>query len=110
MRLKICAQEKTEPWSMKDVEIALKGLKNGTSRDPHGYANELFKPNVAGHDLKLAIVKIVNNIKDQQKIPKSMQLCNTTTIYKNKGPRNKYNSYRGIFRVTVLRNILDRLI
>ena len=25
MRLKICAQEKTEPWSMEDVEIALKG-------------------------------------------------------------------------------------
>ena len=27
MRLQICAQEKTEPWSMEDVEIALKGFK-----------------------------------------------------------------------------------
>ena len=95
---------------MEDVEIVLKGLKNGTSRDPYSYANELFKPEVAGHDMKLAIVKLVNKIKEQQVIPKSMQLCNISTIYKNKGPRNKYGSYRGIFRITVLRNILDRLI
>ena len=110
MRLKLCAQEKTDPWTLEDLEIVLKGLKNGTSRDPFGNANELFQPKVAGHDMKLAIVKIVNKIKEQQKIPKCMQLCNITSIYKNKGPRKKYGSYRGIFRVTVLRNILDRLI
>ena len=110
IRLKMCAQVKTDPWTLGDVEIVLKGLKNGTSRDPYGYANELFKPNVAGQDMKLAIVKLVNKIKEQQRIPKSMQLCNITSIYKNKGQRKKYGSYRGIFRVTVLRNILDRLI
>ena len=31
-------------------------------------------------------------------------------IYKKKGKRNNFNSYRGIFRITVLRSILDRLI
>ena len=30
-------------------------LKRNKSRDPHGYANELFKPEVAGRDLKEAI-------------------------------------------------------
>ena len=49
-------------------------------------------------------------VKTQQKIPKSMQLCNISSLYKNKGPRRKFSSYRGIFRVTVLRSILDRLI
>ena len=52
----------------------------------------------------------MNKIKQQQKIPKIMQSCNITSLYKNKGPRNKFSSYRGIFGVTVLRNILDRLI
>ena len=59
-RLKICAKTKTDPWTIEDLEIALKDLKNGTSRDPYGYANELFKTEVAGHDLKLSIVKLVN--------------------------------------------------
>ena len=76
----------------------------------NGYANELFKSEVTGKDIKIAILKLMNKIKDQQVIPKSMQICNIPSIYKNKGPQKKLNSYKGIFRVTVLRNILDRLI
>ena len=110
MRLALCTGEKTEPWTMDNLNIALKNQKNGTSRDPHDYTNELFKNDVAGADLKLATLKLMNKIKDQQKIPKCMQLCNISRIYKNKGPRNNFNSYRGIFRVTVLRSVLDRLI
>ena len=110
MRLKICSETKTDPWTNEDIEYVLKQLKNDKSRDPLGYANELFKGGVAGKDLKLAILKIMNRIKCEQKIPKVMQLCNITSLYKHKGPRNQFNSYRGIFRVTVLRNILDRLL
>ena len=39
-----------------------------------------------------------------------MELCNVTTIYKNKGDKSSFDSYRGVFRTTSLRNILDRLI
>jgi hypothetical protein len=39
-----------------------------------------------------------------------MELCNITSIYKNKGSHKDFDSYRGIFRVTVLRSILDRMI
>jgi hypothetical protein len=52
----------------------------------------------------------MNKIKEEQEIPKTLQLCNITPIYKKKGKRNNFNSYRGIFRITVLRSILDRLI
>ena len=38
-----------------------------------------------------------------------MELCNVTNLYKNKGEHFLYNSYRGIFRTPVLRNILDKL-
>ena len=38
-----------------------------------------------------------------------MELCNITSIYKHKGSQKDFNNYRGIFRVTTLRSILDRL-
>ena len=44
------------------------------------------------------------------KINKYFQKCNVTSLYKNKGSRKDFNFYRGIFRATVLRSILDKLI
>ena len=38
-----CAENKTAPWNMEDLETVLSDLKKETSRDPYGYANELFK-------------------------------------------------------------------
>ena len=36
------AQKNVTPeWTMEDLELVLKQLKNGKSRDPLGYANEL---------------------------------------------------------------------
>ena len=110
LRKEKCERNKTEPWKMENLNKVLKNLKNNKSRDPNEYANEIFKENVAGEDLKQAILKLMNRIKEEQKIPKLMQLCNITTLYKNKGPRDSFNSYRGIFRVTVMRNILERLV
>jgi hypothetical protein len=37
-------------------------------------------------------------------------LCNISSFWKSKGPRNQFSSYREIFRVSVFRAILDRLI
>ena len=48
-------------------------------------------------------------IKTRLQFPECLEQCNITTIYKNKGSRKEFNSYRGVFRVTVLRSILDRL-
>ena len=42
---------------MKDLDRVLKGLKKQKSRDPYGLANDLFRPGVAGDDLKLAVLK-----------------------------------------------------
>ena len=52
----------------------------------------------------------MNKIKDKQIFPQCLQKYNITSLYKNKGSRKDLNSYRGIFRATVLRSILDRLI
>ena len=88
----------------------LKFLKNNKYRDPFGLCNELFKENVAGDDLKIAILKLFNRIKSEQIFPEILQICDITPIYKLKGNKNDFDSYRGIFRVPIIRTILDRLI
>ena len=91
---------------MDDLTIVLKQLKNNKSRDPLGLANELFTPNHAGEDLKLAVLKLMNQMKTQQVFPEPLKLSNISSIYKNRGSKKDFDNYRGIFRVT---SILDRL-
>ena len=90
--------------------MALKQLKNNKSRDPSGIANEILKPNVIGSDLKLAILKLMNIIKKRSEFPECLQECNITTIRKGNKNRTLFDSYWGIFRVSIFREILDRLI
>ena len=91
------------------MEIVLKYLKANKSRDPLGNANEIFKANVEGEDLKEAILLLMNRIKDKDEFPEALRICNITSIYK-KGKRNNLNNYRGVFRVIIFRSILDRLV
>ena len=110
-RLKAAAHNKTAPWTDDDVKIAIKHLNSGISKDPHGQPNELFKPGIAGEGLIKALTRLMNKIKENpQHYPPAMDLCNVTMIYKNKGDISSFDSHRGVFRTTVLRNILDRLI
>ena len=95
---------------MKNLEKVLNNLKPNKSRDAMDFANEIFKNNVAGDDLKNAILCLKNRIKTEQIYPEAFEPCNITSIYKLKGSRNDFNSYRGIFRVPILRTILDKFI
>ena len=72
--------------------------------------NELFKPGVIGCDLKEAVLQLMNGIKREMVVPSMMQLSNITTLYKNKGSRFDIENERGIFILTVLRKIFDKLI
>ena len=109
-RLEAAKLKKSPAWNMDKLDTVLKHLKKNKSRDPLGLANEIFMPGVAGYDLKLAILKLMNKIKEEQVYPEALEQYNISSIYKNKGKRNDFNSYRGIFRVPILRSILDRLI
>ena len=57
-------QNKTPPWNIQDLQIVLYKLKNNKSRDPNGLVNELFKEEAAGEDLKVAILNLMNRIKN----------------------------------------------
>ena len=108
-RLRMCKLKRVNPWTMDDLDLAIKDLDKGKSRDALGYANELLKEDVAGTDLKLATLRFMNHIRKEQKFPHILEACNITSLYKNKGSRKDFMNYRGVFRVTVFRSILDRL-
>ena len=108
-RLIKSSQNKTAQWTVEDVTNVLKSLKTGKSKDPYELPNKLFRPNTAGDDLILAVTKLMNRIKDELVFPDPMTMCNMTNLYKNKGSKQSFDSYRGIFRTPVLRNILDKL-
>ena len=79
--LKLASNNKTPPWEMKHLENVLKKMKKGKSRDPDGLANEIVLLENAGEDLKLAILKLVNRIKDEQIYPDCMRSCNISSIW-----------------------------
>ena len=73
LRLEISKKNATDPWTMEDLKLALKQLHKDRSADPDGFINELFKEAVAGDDLLLAILKLMNKIKTTQKYPKNFE-------------------------------------
>ena len=102
--------KKSSPWSSDDLDKVLKSLKNNKTRDPVGMINEIFKPGCAGKDLKLALLHLFNGIKANQFIPEYMNLSNITTIFKNSKSKLNMDSERGIFILTSLKRILDKLL
>ena len=100
---------KTEPWNLDDLDEVLKSLKNNKSMDPKGMVSEIFKDGYIGNDLKEALLHLFNGIKSNLFIPSFMTLANITTIFK-KGSRMDMNSERGIFILTVLKKMLDKLV
>ena len=94
---------------MAQLERALSSLKNNKSRDYQGFINEIFKIGVIGDNLKRSLLIMFNKLKRQKLIPKLMNFANVTTVPK-KGSRIELKNERRIFRVSVVRSILMRLI
>ena len=91
LKLKVAKNNKTEPWTMHDLDVALKSLKWNKSRDPFGLANEIFLDGVAGSDLKIAVLKMMNKIKSEQQFTRALQQCNISSIWKKKGSRHVFD-------------------
>ena len=78
-RLKECKLIKTDPWDENDLKEAIKQLDKEKSCDPEGFANKIFKEDVAGTDLFKAVLKLMNLMKERQVFPKVLEKCNITT-------------------------------
>ena len=62
-KIELASKSITPDWNMEELEVVLKYLKKNKSKDALGYINKLFRPEVCGEDLKLAILKMMNVIK-----------------------------------------------
>ena len=109
MKLKLSKSRPSKKWTMEHLETALKDLKKNKSRDSEGLMNELFKDGVIGDNLKESLLVMFNRLKEEKMIPKFFNCSNITTVPK-KGSILDLENQRGIFRVSVVRSILMRLI
>ena len=108
-KLNIAKAKKSKKWTMKDLDRALNDLKNGKSRDSDGFLNEIFKVGVIGSDMKASLLMMFNKMKLESFIPSFFNVANITTVPKS-GSRLDPVNERGIFRVSVVRSILMRMI
>ena len=84
MRLELCSEVKTKKWNEKNLNTVLKKLKNNKTRDPHGLVNEIFKPRVAGDQLKCTLLSLMNGTKSESIVPTPLRLANISSIWKRK--------------------------
>ena len=94
----------------KQLNEALKSLKNNKISDPHSLINEVFKEGCIGSDLKEVLLILVNDIKKDLKLVDFFKPADIISIYKNKGSRFDMNNDRCIFILTVVKKILDKLL
>ena len=81
LRMNLANSAKSVPWTMEDLELVLKNLKQGKSRDPNGWVNDLFLNEVAGGKLKISMLRLFNKIKLENYIPDFIRKSNIATIY-----------------------------
>ena len=109
MRIEHARKNKSEEFTMAELEKVLKNLKNDKSKDFNGYINELFKEGVAGKDLKQSLLMMFNQMKNELVIPECLRTAHVTILHKKKC-RLDLNNWRGIFVCSVLRTVLMKMI
>ena len=109
MKMKLAKSNPSPVWKMSDLDKALRNLKNNKSRDSEGLINEIFKKDTIGIDLKKSLLIMFNKLKEKKMIPSFLNSANITTVHK-KGSKIEPGNHRGIFRVSVVRSILMRLV
>ena len=110
LKLEKTANIKTDEWKIEDLDKALGQLKKNKSRDPMGLANEIFRPEVAGHDLKESLLTMFNKIKESTFLPEFFKEKNISAIPKGSGDVTNLEQERGIVIGSIFNNILMKLI
>ena len=69
-------------FTQEELKQVAKTFRNGQSRDPCGYINELFKN--TGNSLLLSLLFMLNEIKRLKTIPEQWNTVIIQTMYKKK--------------------------
>ena len=75
-----------------------------------GLIYKLFKPSIAGPDLINSLLILFNKIKNDLIIPDFMKTATITSFYKGRGMKGDMSSQRGVFCVSKIRALLDKLL
>ena len=100
---------KTNDWTLKELEAVLKNIRKEKSRDPDGISRAIFHPSVIGENLKDSLLIMFNKIKQHGIIPNFMKKAIISPIPK-KGSQFQLKNERGIFIVNSVRGFLMKLI
>ena len=109
-QLKMDFQLCIKDWNQEKVEKICKSLKNIKARDESGLIYELFKPPYAGNDFYESLSKLFSLSKQERDIPEFFEKISITSLYKNKGVRSELSNERGIFNLSKVRSIFDKVI
>ena len=109
IRFKLSKMRISSNWQIEDITKAARSLKNKKARDASGFVFELFKEGCAGDDLMNSLMIMMNSIKNECLIPDFVRLTSITSIFKQKGSVLDLNMYRGIFNVSKVRSLIDKL-
>ena len=105
---KLAAKNVTKDWTTANLEVVFKSCRNNKARDIYGHIYELFK--YGGCDLKVSLLAMINQVKKSQTYPSIFQSATITSIWKKKGDKSNLYNDRGIFNMSKIRSILDKLI
>ena len=108
MKMKISEQKNSPDWTIQHLNEALRNLKDDYE-DYEGYGNEIFKSEIIGSNLKESLLIMFNKMKREKFVPEFMNFANITAV-PQKGSILELKNERGIFRVSVIRNIFMNLI
>ena len=110
LRLLVSKETKCANWTESDLKKVLKNLKKKKSADADGLIYELFRPEIIGQDLFKSLLMLCNKVKAELAVPSFLTQTSITSIFKNKGNRNDLENDRGIFGVSKIRSIIEKLI
>ena len=94
----------------EDSKDLQKKLKSGKARDRDDFIYEIFKPNLAGDDLMVSLMHMFNGMKQNQLIRHFFQKMTITSLYKNKGVKSSFANQRGVFNLSKVRSIMDKIL
>ena len=94
--------------SFKEVEAAVSQMKNKKATGIDGVPGEVLK--YGGVELLKWLHRLLGKVWDSERVPQDWKDAIVVSIYKNKGPRNDCNSYRGISLLSVVGKVLGRIL
>ena len=97
-----------EPVTIKETERAIKKLKRKKSQGPDDIPNEIFLE--ANQETTKTLTKMINNVHEEEIIPRSWFEGNIIRLYKGKDQKGKCSNERGITLASNVGKVYERII